>query len=213
MKRLNALALYSDEKTLAFWQNIQTYFDDLLQLTISSLDDFTQNITNTHQAIFSTSTVETELPLLILNSAEHPWQIARQIRQFIDKQTQELLNYLPLRLTIFDEKGHVLYSNGQPDGSFFFADDVEPLESWILSDIKTSQTDSLHLPIPLDSFNQRLIQTYQALYDDQKKLRGIFQYTQDISPLLKAYLDDSGQALVGWSDVTSGASISNQDDN
>ncbi|HGN5283293.1 TPA: multidrug transporter, partial [Streptococcus pyogenes] len=30
---------------------------------------------------------------------------------------------------------------------------------------------------------------------------------QDIKPLLNQYLEETGQAIVGWSDVTSGPSI------
>lgn len=212
MKPLHCLALYEADQNLTFWQEIQTYFSDLLKITLLPLDKLDQEQEGDYQALLTSKQLDTKLPLLVLNPYDHPWQIAEHIRQFIKSQTPQLLDYLPLRLTIFDDKGQVTYSNGRPDGSFFFADEeIEPLDSWILSDIKASEKGSLHLPIPLDSFNQRLMQSYQALYDDQKKLVGVFQYTQDISPLLEAYLDDSGQALVGWSDVTSGASISNQD--
>lgn len=212
MKALNCLALYQDEQTLPFWQDIQTYFTDLVRITIAPLADFEPATARDYQAILTTSHLKTTQPCLLLDPSQHPWKIAEQIRQFVQTQTPQLLDYLPLRLSIFDDKGQVTYSNNRPDGSFFFDDEIEPLDSWLLSEIKSSEKGSLHLPIPLEGFNQRIMHSYQALYDDQKNLVGFFQYTQDISPLLKTYLDDSGQALVGWSDVTSGASISNHDD-
>ncbi|MCC9969815.1 hypothetical protein HK345_05185, partial [Streptococcus agalactiae] len=42
-------------------------------------------------------------------------------------------------------------------------------------------------------------------------LVGYIEHVHNIKPLLEGYLKESGQAIVGWSDVTSGASISNDD--
>ncbi|TWS99279.1 sodium transporter [Streptococcus cuniculipharyngis] len=130
----------------------------------------------------------------------------------MQQTSKSFLDYLPWRVSFFAPDGQLIYSNGRADGSFFFLDeDIPPLEDWILQDLKASSTGVLHLPLSLESFDQKIVQSFQTLYDDQKNLIGIFQYTQEISDLLASYLEDSGQALVGWSDVTSGASISNQD--
>lgn len=41
------------------------------------------------------------------------------------------------------------------------------------------------------------------------ELLGVITFIQDLKPVLASYLNESGQAIVGWSDVTSGPSSSN----
>ena len=58
-------------------------------------------------------------------------------------------------------------------------------------------------------FDHILFQTYQAVKDDSGELLGVITFIQDLKPVLASYLNESGQAIVGWSDVTSGPSSSN----
>ena len=48
---------------------------------------------------------------------------------------------------------------------------------------------------------------YRASFSGE--LLGVITFIQDLKPVLASYLNESGQAIVGWSDVTSGPSSSN----
>lgn len=122
---------------------------------------------------------------------------------------KELIDNLPFRASFYDKNSNLLYSNNQSDGSFFPEDEEETLPQWILEQLQSSSEKSLHLQVPTDSFDQILMQSYQAIYNQEKEFVGVITYIQDLKPILSSYLKESGQAIVGWSDVTSGASISN----
>lgn len=212
MTNLAFIALYQDQKTLAFWQELAPYFEQTFRLTFLDIAELEKTDLSPYQGLLTCQPVTCLLPTLLVNPDLSPWQISQDLHQFAQSCQQNFLDYLPWRVTFFAPDGQVLYSNQRADGSFFFLDEeVEPLEDWILAEIKASPTGAFHLPISLESFDQKLVQSFHALYDDEKNFLGILQYTQEISQLLASYLEDSGQALVGWSDVTSGASISNQD--
>ena len=61
-------------------------------------------------------------------------------------------------------------------------------------------------------FDQVLIQTYQAAIDNEGKVLGFWETIYDLKQPLKTYLDNSAQALVAWSDATSGASFKEETD-
>ncbi|MFC3931676.1 sodium transporter [Streptococcus dentapri] len=120
---------------------------------------------------------------------------------------EEFLTLLPYRLAFYDRNLQLIYSNNQPDGSFFLEADEQTLPQWIWEALQQASEKALFLPLANDSFDQILIQSYQALYDADGNFRGVVSYIQDFQPVLSTYLKESGQALVGWSDTTSGASI------
>lgn len=119
------------------------------------------------------------------------------------------LNNLPYRLSFYSPSNHLIYSNQASDGSFFPTDEPQALPDWLWNDTLAAKEKGYHLEVASDSFEAKLIQTYQAIYDSEKNLLGVITYIQDIQPILASYLESSGQALVGWSDTTSGPSISN----
>ncbi|WP_341931557.1 hypothetical protein [Streptococcus pluranimalium] len=136
-------------------------------------------------------------------------QLSQQLTQFY-----QVLNTYPdkhpMKLTFFDENGQVVYDNKGFDGNFFsFNQEAQPLEDWIQEKIKNDTKHHLTLTVPSTSFDHILIQDYRGLYDQDGNFFGTFSQVIDLKPLLEAYLEDSGQALVGWSDTTSGASITN----
>lgn len=136
-------------------------------------------------------------------------QLSQQLTQFY-----QVLNTYPdkhpMKLTFFDENGQVVYDNKGFDGNFFsFNQEAQPLEDWIQEKIKNDTKYHLTLTVPSPSFDQILLQDYRGLYDQDGNFFGTFSQVIDLKPLLEAYLEDSGQALVGWSDTTSGASITN----
>ena len=122
-----------------------------------------------------------------------------------------LLNHLPYKLAAYDAQGNFLYDNGGADGSFFPRED-ENLPDWIMSEVLASPTKERSYQIPTDSFDQVLIQTYQAAIDNEGKVLGFWETIYDLKQPLKIYLDNSAQALVAWSDATSGASFKEETD-
>ena len=136
-------------------------------------------------------------------------QLSQQLTQFY-----QVLNTYPdkhpMKLTFFDKDGQVVYDNKGFDGNFFsFNQEAQPLEDCIQEKIKNDTKHHLTLTVPSPSFDHILIQDYRGLYDQDGNFFGTFSQVIDLKPLLEAYLEDSGQALVGWSDTTSGASITN----
>lgn len=131
------------------------------------------------------------------------------ISQFIANKKSLPLDHLPLHMALTDQNNQFTYHNGKPKDPFLIGDkDQTPVDDWIIQEIKTRPDHAVHLLLPSISFEQILIQSYQGLYD-QEQFKGIFQQVQDIKPLLASYLKETGQALVGWSDTVSGASIKN----
>ena len=122
-----------------------------------------------------------------------------------------LLNHLPYKLAAYDAQGNFLYDNGGADGSFFPRED-ENLPDWIMSEVLASPTKERSYQIPTDSFDQVLIQTYQAAIDNEGKVLGFWETIYDLKQPLKTYLDNSAQALAAWSDTTSGASFKEKAD-
>lgn len=122
-----------------------------------------------------------------------------------------LLNHLPYKLAAYDAQGNFLYDNGGADGSFFPRED-ENLPDWIMSEVLASPTKERSYQIPTDSFDQILIQTYQAAIDNEGKVLGFWETIYDLKQPLKTYLDNSAQALAAWSDTTSGASFKEKAD-
>lgn len=119
------------------------------------------------------------------------------------------LEQLPLHLAITDQDNQVSYHNDRPKDPFLLDDiDQAPVEDWIIQEVQTRPEHAVHLLLPSISFEQILIHSYHGLYQGQD-FKGIFQQVTDIKPLLASYLKETGQALVGWSDTTSGASIKN----
>ena len=83
-----------------------------------------------------------------------------------------------------------------------------------MNDLKTLLN---HLPYKLAAYDtqgnfQVLIQTYQAAIDKDGNVLGFWETIYDLKQPLKTYLDNSAQALVAWSDATSGASFKEETD-
>ena len=114
------------------------------------------------------------------------------------KDIKALLAHLPYRASFYDNNLKLIYSNHRSDGSFFTENESEKLPEWIWQ--------SLH---PTDSFEAILMQTYQLILDNSGKSLGVITYIQDLRPLLSSYLKETSQAIVAWSDTTSGPSIGN----
>lgn len=125
------------------------------------------------------------------------------------KDIKALLAHLPYRASFYDNNLSLIYSNNRYDGSVFSKNEVKKLPKWIWQNLHQVPERVLHLQIPTDSFDAILIQTYQLISDSSGKSLGVITYIQDLKPLLSSYLNETGQAIVAWSDTTSGPSIGN----
>ena len=125
------------------------------------------------------------------------------------KDIKALLAHLPYRASFYDNNLKLIYSNNRSDGSFFTENESKKLPEWIWQSLHQSPEKSLHLQIPTDSFEAILMQTYQLILETSGQSLDVITYIQDLKPLLSSYLKETGQAIVVWSDTTSGSSIGN----
>ena len=136
--------------------------------------------------------------------------LTQYLMKFYQQLQPDFLSDLPYRVRFFDAADRLIYSNHRPDSSLAFAEDStdsQKLEETIIQELRQNEKDSLHFPIADTTFDHILIQSYQKLYDANQQLIGTLESVQDFKPILAAYLKETGQALVGWSDTTSGPSI------
>lgn len=134
--------------------------------------------------------------------------ISNSLYLFLNSLQENLLDYLPFNLATYDKNNLLTYTNHRPDNEFSIETKVNiTLDPWIVSKLNQSSFDSFSLTIPTMSSEKILIHHYQALRDISNEYKGISQSVLDIKPILENYLNETGQAIVPWSDVTSGASI------
>lgn len=118
-----------------------------------------------------------------------------------------LMSFFPNDLVIEDSYGtaqvnHLL-------NPYFFEN--TGIDDWIKNDSLFLEKGQIHFLEPNDSFDQIMMDSYYLLRDNDEQIKGYAYQKQDIKPILKSYLDETAQALVGWSDVVSGASIKNEE--
>lgn len=216
LKPVKIKAHWSFEKDKTFLDWLQSSFSNLFELNIvaNTVNPSSASyiaITDGDQLLLHSDQFEITLhiPEYFSENASFILQLSQQLIQFYQALIVHLDHY-PMKVTFFDENGQAIYDNNGFDGNFFsFAQGSEPLEDWIQEKIKTSSNHQLTLTVPSTSFDQILLQDYRGLYDSKGHFYGSFSQVIDLQPLLATYLEESGQALVGWSDTTSGASISN----
>lgn len=127
--------------------------------------------------------------------------------EFNNKITNDLLKYFPNDLIFQDKNGNQICKHC-PNTLF---PDLESIDEWLISELIHSNDGQKHFLEADDSFDRIMMQSYYLLKDDSNEVNGYAYQKQDIKPILKSYLDETAQALVGWSDVVSGASIKNDE--
>lgn len=215
-----------EEKEVLIFLN--THFNYLFQITIKQSNDNRDD--NKHQDAQSLTfdfkrDTSQDLTLILSNpentitfpqdydeKASFLLSLARKLTLFYHEQIAHL-DYYPFQVKSYSPSGDLLYDNHGFDGSFFsfHTDKDQKLEPWIQEQLKTASNHRLTMSVPAASFDQILMQDYQGLYAKDGTFHGVLSQIVDLTPLLETYLKESGQALVGWSDTTSGASISNGD--
>ncbi|EIQ82020.1 hypothetical protein ScFU53_07810 [Streptococcus canis] len=207
-----------------FIKGLAEYFSHLFDLTmIGDKDAITSSQLSDFQAIFSFYEHDFDLPTLyfktsnlglgflidenLFDRATDILAVTQYLTKFYQKFDGQFLHYLPLQARVADKNGDILVNNHAFNGSFFQNTDKQ-IEPWIMADLTSSGDTSISFLLPSGSLDHIYMQHYQALKNAQGQILGIFDTIQDIKPLLSQYLEETGQAIVGWSDVTSGPSIS-----
>ncbi|AIG50401.1 hypothetical protein [Streptococcus pyogenes] len=222
---ISILALLTPENQLeeTFIRELSHHFSHLFEVTIlTSKANIESNQLSTFQGIFSFHEHDIDLPTLYFKTSQHGQgflvtesvfdqatavlSLSQYLTGFYQKFDGHFLQYLPLQARLSDANGNIIVDNHAFNGSFLPTTDKE-IEDWILAELRLSDNPCKTFLLPSGSLDHIYMQHYQALKNLQGQLVGVLDTVQDIKPLLNQYLEETGQAIVGWSDVTSGPSI------
>ena len=143
-------------------------------------------------------------------------------------QINSLLKSLPFEITFADSNNQFIYYNhhksweemlaerspeqvGNPLGDCHSEASHQNVK-WLISQLRSGLQDFIRVYDPLHGSDKFVVHTYQAVRNDAGEYMGINEYVQDILPLINWYLQQSGQKLVGGSDIVSGASVNSSID-
>lgn len=225
MNPYNVLALNpnQDAELESLYKTLEEHFSHLFHLTISST--FSMEKSRDFQAVFLPKNDDRlMLPQLIFSTAElsNSHLVYKEnlvemkqfsalnvkLTNFYFTIANQMINAHPFQVRLADQTGTIIRHNHQFNGSFFEDDNLK-IESWIQKQlVKPNGIDQKHFLLPSASADHIYYQSYYALKDEQGTYLGSLDYVQDIKPILADYLEETAQAIVGWSDVTSGPSIS-----
>ncbi|KPJ23127.1 hypothetical protein [Streptococcus phocae] len=207
-----------------FFNSLSHHFDNLFHIEIS--DQLESHALEQADAIFSFESLSIQLPILyfsetgqtkgfdtsgpLMIDSHRLLKLTKYLTVFYQSLETNFLRYLPLQVRLADSSGEILWTNNQFDGTFF-SEDTSKIEDWVIQDLKETPHGSRVFFLPSGSLDHIYVQHYQALHGPSDQFLGVYDQTLDFKPLLKHYLEETGQAIVGWSDVTSGPSISNDD--
>lgn len=142
-------------------------------------------------------------------------------------QLNWFLTTMPMELTFADDNNQFLYYNRTTDnGPSMLAprdpsqagssmDSVHPDRAkvgvkHVIHQLRTRETDLVQMPVPGNKINEKhIMHYYKGMYDENGKYRGVNEWVLDLWPIVKSYLEMTGQKLVkdeNAPDVTSGAS-------
>lgn len=206
-----------------FMKMLKSYYSDLFDIIISeSSDNHLQNA----DGIFSFQPVKNcDLPLLafshnenadkgffvdqeLLSDSQTIFKLSQYLNQFYQSIANPIFEHFPFQVRIADKEGRILSHNQQFNGSFF-PDQAGRLEPWIYQQLADSErADDKHLLLASASLDHIYFQSYYAVKDTDGHYLGSVDLVQDLKPILSHYLEETAQAIVGWSDVTSGPSLS-----
>ncbi|MFS1663661.1 hypothetical protein [Streptococcus sp. zg-JUN1979] len=222
MKQLSILALAESAEQEHYFTQLAESFTYLFEISIKpkpssfATDDvdaiFSFSALNQthHQLLFSFTDKEDTI-LANHEDFSNPKaliRLAAQLSDFYYHLAFSLLDNLPYRLSLYDKKGSVFYSNQAPLAPLEPFQAEESLDSWFKTQLQHTKSKSLHMTQANLSFDTLMMDSYYSVTDTKNQPLGYLRLAQDIKPLLESYLAESGQALVGWSDVTSGPSMS-----
>lgn len=77
---------------------------------------------------------------------------------------------------------------------------------------KESGHDEVYMPVPTGNLRELILHYYKRVEDDKGNYVGIYEWVQDLYPLVKYFCDTTGQKLVIDPDATSGATYRHNSD-
>lgn len=218
---MKLLAIFTNQEEYHFLQTLAEAFSDLYEIQCLNIKDYKPDECNC-QAIVTWQEIDSSLPQLNLsqlgifdnintpNTQKINLEFAHALVKFHREVETSILDSFSYQASLTSLDGQIIASNHKPTDPFDWdGNQAITLPKWILNQLREEPDKPFHITVPSPAFDQILIHTYQLCRDSKQEISGVFQYVQDIKPLLATYLEESGQALVGWSDVTSGASIQN----
>ncbi|MCP0887399.1 PAS domain-containing protein [Ligilactobacillus sp. WILCCON 0076] len=128
-------------------------------------------------------------------------------------QLNWFLNSMPMELTYADDNNQFIYYNHTKPGKEMLAPrEPEQTGSPIskvhpdrardgvkktIHALRTGETDLVKMPVPGNQINERyLMHYYKAMHDEEGNYRGVNEWVLDMWPIVKAYLEQTGQKLV-----------------
>lgn len=128
-------------------------------------------------------------------------------------QLNWFLNSMPMELTFADDNNQFIYYNRmseEPNSMLAKRNpsqvgnslaDVHPKRalkgaSNVVNALRTGKTNIVKMPVPGNGPTKHLMHYYKAMHDEQGNYRGINEFVLDLWPIVKYYLDSTGQKLI-----------------
>ncbi|MCX8736560.1 PAS domain-containing protein [Lactobacillus sp. B4026] len=85
--------------------------------------------------------------------------------------------------------------------------DVIPEAKKVVHALRTKQDghDEVYMPVPTGNLHQLVLHYYKRVEDDEGNYAGIYEWVQDLYPLVKYFCETTGQKLVNDPDAVTGA--------
>ena len=77
---------------------------------------------------------------------------------------------------------------------------------------KESGHDTVYMPVPTGNLKELVLHYYKRVEDDEGNYAGIYEWVQDLYPLVKYFCETTGQKLVVDPDATTGATYRRNSD-
>lgn len=92
--------------------------------------------------------------------------------------------------------------------------DVIPNAKKVVRALRTKEDghDDVYMPVPNGNLKKLVLHYYKRVEDDNGNYTGIYEWVQDLYPLVKYFCETTGQKLVVDSDATSGATYRRNSD-
>lgn len=128
-------------------------------------------------------------------------------------QLNWFLKTMPMELTFMDDNAQFIYYNHMLDRDDMLAprypwqtgmpmSEVHPERAkdgvkYVIHQLRTGKKDLVEMPVPGNKLNEKwIMHYYKRMADDNGQFRGINEWVLDLWPIVKSYLDMTGQKLV-----------------